>query len=304
MAKKDAVGDGEPKRLEEIKRRVIIAMFSDDWLLERLVLKGGNALDLIHRISTRASRDLDFSIQGDFANEELEEIKNRVEASLKQTLGESELEIFDITMKEVPEGLTADLSDFWGGYCVEFKVIERQKFQAHRGDLNAIRRYALNFGEGGSTKFSIDISKYEFVEGKEAHELSGYRIFVYSPAMMVCEKLRAICQQMAEYGPVVKRNRPGGARARDFVDIHTLVTCRSLAMTSKDNQVLLRHIFVAKRVPLELLNRIANYREFHAENFVAVKDTVKPGLELQSFDFYFDFVLELVAQFDLRTDWE
>lgn len=39
--------------LEKIKKLAIVAVFSDDELMERLVLKGGNALDLIHGISTR-----------------------------------------------------------------------------------------------------------------------------------------------------------------------------------------------------------------------------------------------------------
>lgn len=301
MAKKKKSGaQDEAKRLEEIKRLVVIAMFSDDVLLERLVLKGGNALDLIHRISTRASRDVDFSMQGDFAKEDLDAIKDRVETTLKQTLGEARLEVFDVKMEEVPKGLTADMADFWGGYGVEFKVIGKAKFQELRGETEAIRKQALKLGTGDSTKFSIDISKYEYTTGKESQELSGYRIFVYSPEMMVCEKLRAICQQMPEYGPIVKRNRAGGARARDFVDIHTLVTERGLEMASPANQALLRHIFVAKRVPVPLLKLVQNYREFHRENFLAVKDTVKPGALLKDFDFYFDFVLELVAR--LRRD--
>ena len=46
--------------LEHIKRLTIIAMFSDGDLMERLVLKGGNLLDIVHRVSTRASIDADF----------------------------------------------------------------------------------------------------------------------------------------------------------------------------------------------------------------------------------------------------
>jgi Nucleotidyl transferase AbiEii toxin, Type IV TA system len=297
--KKKDFADAELKRLEEIKRLVVIAMFSDDVLLELLVLKGGNALDLIHRISTRASRDLDFSMQGDFAKDDLDVIKRRVEASLTQTLGEAGLAVFDLKMEEVPKGLTPDVADFWGGYGVEFKVIERATFEELGGAIDVIRKHALKLGAGESTKFSIDISKYEYVVGKQPQELSGYRIFAYSPEMMVCEKLRAICQQMPEYGPVVKRSRAGGARARDFLDIHTLVTERTLDMASRANQELLEQIFLAKRVPLSLLKRIANTRDFHRENFLAVKDTVKPGVVLEPFDFYFDFVLKLISTFKL-----
>jgi hypothetical protein len=111
---------------------------------------------------------------------------------------------------------------------------------------------------------------------------------------MICEKLRAICQQMAEYGPVVKRNtRPGGARARDFVDIHTIMTECPLDMHSDESKLLLAHMFEAKRVPLALLDLIPNYREFHRRDFPAVLATVKAGVQLKDFDFYFDFVVEL-----------
>ncbi len=42
----------------------IIAMFSDDELMEMLVLKGGNAMALFYSEYSRASIDLDFSLCG------------------------------------------------------------------------------------------------------------------------------------------------------------------------------------------------------------------------------------------------
>ncbi len=38
-------------KLEQIKRITIIALFSDDDLMDSLVLKGGNALDMIYGIA-------------------------------------------------------------------------------------------------------------------------------------------------------------------------------------------------------------------------------------------------------------
>lgn len=64
---------------QKIKKLVIIAMFSDDALMERLVLKGGNALDIIHRVSARASVDIDLSIDGDFTSEERLTLRGRIE---------------------------------------------------------------------------------------------------------------------------------------------------------------------------------------------------------------------------------
>ena len=53
---------------ERIKRLIIIALVSDDYLMETLVLKGGNALSVAYELSSRASFDLDFSIGNDFRN--------------------------------------------------------------------------------------------------------------------------------------------------------------------------------------------------------------------------------------------
>jgi len=69
----------------ELRRLVIVAMFSDDFLLEQFVLKGGNALDLIHGIGSRTSLDVDLSIENDFENPE--EVKGRIFRSLRRRFG-------------------------------------------------------------------------------------------------------------------------------------------------------------------------------------------------------------------------
>ncbi|MBX3387757.1 MAG: nucleotidyl transferase AbiEii/AbiGii toxin family protein [Phycisphaeraceae bacterium] len=53
-----------PETLDLIKRLTIIALVSDDSLLDRLVLKGGNAIRFTHSAPVRQSLDLDFSIDG------------------------------------------------------------------------------------------------------------------------------------------------------------------------------------------------------------------------------------------------
>jgi len=275
-------------------------MFSDDELMDCLVLKGGNALDLIHRMSTRASLDVDFSMENDFPEGERESFRQRVERALRVTFREAGYEVFDLKMEDRPPGVTPELAQFWGGYCIEFKLIEKDKYDQHSANIFQLRKYAVHLGQG--QKFLIDISRFEYIAGKEAQYLDGYRIFVYSAEMIVCEKLRAICQQMPEYGPVVKRSRSGGARARDFLDIHTLITERKLDMTLEKNKELLSAIFKAKKVPLSYLDWIKNYREFHSADFPAVKDTIKAGVKLQSFDFYFNYVLDLIEQ--LKPLWD
>jgi predicted nucleotidyltransferase component of viral defense system len=51
---------------EKIRKTTIIAMFSIDDLMESLVLKGGNAVGLVLKLSQRSSIDLDFSLKEDF----------------------------------------------------------------------------------------------------------------------------------------------------------------------------------------------------------------------------------------------
>jgi Nucleotidyl transferase AbiEii toxin, Type IV TA system len=121
-------------------------------------------------------------------------------------------------MIEKPKAITEDMKDFWGGYAVEFKLATKEIYEEFGADMPTLRRRAINLGQG--PKFLIDISRYEYTADKQAVDFEGYVIYVYSPVMIICEKLRAICQQMPEYGPIIKRDRAGSARPKDFLDIY------------------------------------------------------------------------------------
>jgi predicted nucleotidyltransferase component of viral defense system len=90
-------------------------MFSDDELLKQLVLKGSNAMALVHQISARASVDLDFSLKQDFGGNP-EAVQARILKTLSETFRANEFEVFDFKMAERPKTMTADMRDFWGGY--------------------------------------------------------------------------------------------------------------------------------------------------------------------------------------------
>jgi hypothetical protein len=278
--------------LDRIKKLAVMAMFSDDDLLEELVFKGGNAMALIHKLTSRESVDLDFSLKHDFPDG-VEAMTTRISAALLRTFRPAGYEPFDLKMEEKPAQISDDMAAFWGGYAVEFKLVTSKQFAAHKDNLEQLRREALSIGRG--KKFIIEISRFEYVEDKQENELDGYRIYVYSPTMIACEKLRAICQQMEEYAPVVKRSdkRPGSQRARDFLDIHTLVDRLMLDLASPKAIDMIREMFKLKRVELSWLGNIEKYREFHRQGFPSVQATVSPGFELQSFDFYFDYVTAL-----------
>jgi len=182
------------------------------------------------------------------------------------------------------------LKDFWGGYKAEFKLISRQRFDDLAGDLARIRRNAEPVGKRGSPKLEIDFSKFEFCDAKEEYYLDDYLIYGQSPPMFVCEKLRAICQQMDEYREAVKKHR--ALRARDFVDIYVAADFFRIDFTSGDFQDILRKTFAAKKVPVRLLGSLDSVRDVHREDFESVRATVKPDFPLREYDFYFDFVLE------------
>jgi hypothetical protein len=275
--------------LEQIKRIAVIAMFADDKLMEKLTLKGGNALDLVYGISTRASIDLDLSINGILEPEE--DLKARIQKSLEETFREeAKLIVIDVNFRAVPPVISEDRKSFWGDWKIEFKLVTMDVHAQYRSNIEDLRRRAISVGKGGSTKFKIDLSNHEYCDDRLKHDFEGYSVFVYSPGMLVCEKIRAICQQMPEYADEVQSH--SSARARDFLDIHTVAEHFSIDFECDKFHDLLRKTFDAKKVPLHLVGCIQQFRDFHASDFVSVKDTVKPGVDLNEFDFYFEYLVE------------
>jgi len=274
---------------EQLKRLAIIGLFSEDQLVDRLVLKGANALSLAHGLTSRASFDLDFSMEGAFEAGELANITARIEFRLKQVFKPAGYVVFDVGLRQVPEKISPDLEDFWGGYDLEFKVISRRRYDELGGELTAIQREAIPLKPGGKARFEVDISRHEYCYGKQPVEIDQFSVYVYTPAMVVCEKIRAICQQTASYAKFVKKHST--PRARDFFDIHETVRRFDIDLLTTEHVQLLRHMFQAKRVPLELLLTIEQERDFHRQDWDAVRDTVDTKVRLRDFDVYFEFVV-------------
>jgi len=267
-----------------------MGLFSDDDLMDTLVLKGGNALDIIHGIAGRSSLDLDFSMQGQFEERDLDAVQRKVARGLETTFRERGYEAFDVKLAPRPLRMTPDMAEFWGGYRVEFKLMEASRFAGLAGDSERLRKNAIEAGPGHMRRFLVDISSHEYCENKQEAQIDGLTVYVYTPVMIAAEKLRAICQQMPEYRRTVKSSS-GAARARDFFDIYIVMTRCPVDLSSDDNGELLRNMFLAKKVPLRLLGEIENHREFHRQDFAAVEATVEASVQLRDFDFYFDFVV-------------
>lgn len=287
--KKDraTAGVATAEELEVIKRAAIVAMFADDELMDLLVLKGGNAMDIVHQANSRASVDLDFSMEEDL---DYEAVQPKIERTIRATFEQHKYYAFDVKMTPKPGKMPEDLASFWGGYLVEFKLISQKRAGEVKHDLATLRREAIRLGEG--PKFTIDISRHEYTADKKEYELDGYVIYAYPPEMIVSEKLRAICQQMPEYAEIIQRNGLGNQRARDFLDIEVLVRMFNIDLTTERVRYMVEQMFAAKRVPLALLGKIEQTRSFHAQGYEAVRATMKPGVEVKPFDEYFDFVVE------------
>jgi predicted nucleotidyltransferase component of viral defense system len=273
---------------KRIKHLTLIALFSDNDFLDMLVLKGGTALEF-YDFDYRLSIDLDFSIEEEFPKD-LAELQVKIETALKNTFQEEGYEVFDVRVIEKPKKVSHEMADFWGGYSIDFKIIGSEKYKQLSKDIQSMRREAAVIGAGNKRKIMIDISKYEYCKPKQDKQLEGYTIYIYTSTMIVCEKIRAICQQMGEYKKIV-RSSSQSARARDFYDIYLLIERYGIDLTFTENLELFKKIFAAKRVPVNLIGKIRETMEFHREDFVAVKATVGDSAGLKDFDFYFNYVV-------------
>ncbi|MFH2036871.1 MAG: nucleotidyl transferase AbiEii/AbiGii toxin family protein [Candidatus Zixiibacteriota bacterium] len=280
------------EKITRIKEIAIKAMFSDDYLMDVLVLKGGNALDIIYKIAQRSSIDLDFSMESEFPEDKRAEIEGKIETLLIHEFEENDFEVFDIIFRDKPPIITDDMKDFWGGYEITFKILDKSKKLGERDNLENRRRNAEPINHMQHKVFKIDISKYEFCTGKVNRELDDLTIFLYSPTMIAIEKLRAICQQTDEYRNQVKSHEPV-PRARDFFDIYTIIKNYNIDLYSNENITLLKNIFSAKKVDLHLLNEINRYKALHKSGFQGLLDTLKSDVKAKSFDHYFNYVIAI-----------
>ncbi len=300
------------KLIERIKQLTVIAIFSDDDLLEKLVLKGGSAIDLFHPSPGRSSLDLDFSIDGDFDGEIIN-LCDRFKKLLTDTFNPEGLVVFDVQFNACPPVVQPDFP-FWGGYVLQFKLAEREQYEEFQIKLGSMQqqkierelqklrsKQSIDVGPGQLKTFSVEFSKHEYCEAKEERDLDGYTVYVNTPLAIATEKLRAICQQIPEYREQLK-SRPGTARPRDFFDIHYISELHNLDWSEGDTTNLVQAMFAAKHVPLTLLGIIKEFRDFHKQGFPSLQETVRPDHKLEDFDFYFDYILDIVEK--LKSLWD
>lgn len=265
--------------------------------MEILSLKGGNALEIAYKLNSRASIDIDVSMEKDFDDYGLTEddVLKKIKNELSINFSEVGYSVFDEKLTPRP-GKANNRPKYWGGYLLEFKIIETEKFDENKENIDQLRRGAEVISEDQGKKIKVDISKFELTSPSEIVELDDYLVRVYTPIMIVYEKIRAICQQMKEYQEIMHTSRT--PRARDFYDIWVVIKELEIRqeVVNKENIDILKEMFELKDVPLKLLKNIQNQetKEYHELDFPTLKDTVKDSHQLQDFEYYYNYVVELV----------
>lgn len=280
---------------EEIRNTTLKAIYSQEVLLDTLVLKGGNALRL-HEITSRESQDLDFSVA-----ESIRLTKENEGKILENAISESFLEkgyfVNSFIFDDKPKKRKDSLPPFWGGYSISFSILDKEiykeKIEKYKSNPSNLNKYAESLSDG-SKKIEIDISYDEFIQEKVPMNLEGTTIFLYSPLMIVYEKIRASCQQLDDY----KLTSPK-TRARDLYDIYKTLTnpkqveLRSEILNQK-NLYIFESIFKAKDVPYSLLLKLEQKREELEEDYnVRVRPQIPNNEDDVDFDYLFEYNLEL-----------
>jgi hypothetical protein len=276
----------------QIREVALTAIASDDVLSRLLVLKGGNALALVHKIGKRTSLDLDFSMEADFENrQQLEKALTRAVTDRFDAAG---YVVFDTSLVFKPQPRSGQVPDWWGGYTFFFKLIPREEYKKFQGSIEDLRRRSTPIDDAQHRKFEIQISRSEYCRGSEKRQVGDYELLVYTPGMIACEKLRAICQQMPEYEMAGDSAR--APRARDFYDIHVLVQDAGVDFGSPDMAALVKAMFQVKHVPVGLLRNIGRDASFHELDWPKVKDAVHGPVK--EFAFYVQSVLAVVSKLE------
>jgi hypothetical protein len=128
------------KEIEKIKKLIIVALFTNDDLMEIFVLKGGNAVDLVYKVSPRSSLDIDLSIDNEF--DDLKELKLKIQNAFDKTFNSIEMVVFDLKIIEKPPVISQEFKEFWGGYNLTFKLLTKNIYDQFK-DEKAIAKASI-----------------------------------------------------------------------------------------------------------------------------------------------------------------
>lgn len=267
--------------IQDVIKECVIALFSNKFLRDSLVLKGGAALSLSEKLYNRLSKDIDFSIESGIAKPE--SFFKKAESALRSRFKKHDFEVFDFKYIKRPRKRAIQKPHTWGGWLVTFKLADKD---SRAKNIDQKRRRALMPKGHKSTNITFEISEHEYCGLTRQFKLEGVVIKAYDPALLVVEKLRAICQQHSSYPHTRSRNR-----ARDYFDIYALVKKHRSGRFFKKIKNHIKPVFDAKQVATDIIAKIfeKDFIEFQENGFEEVKNTVSNisgGIE--GFDFYVD----------------
>jgi hypothetical protein len=280
--------------IRAIKHIVIRALVSDDEIMEAIALKGGSAIEEFYNPhnKARASIDIDFSLNDEFVD--FEDIHTKVHKLLDEEFSSSPYRMLDFSFYPNPKLIKDKIRS---GYKIELKVVSQEVYVRMQEDVKRLRYYSYTIDSGKT--FKVEISSYEFCDGCDYKKFDNYDVRVYTPQMIICEKLRAICQQTPQYKMHIQSKRLSSARAKDFYDIHYLITHFNIDLNTNENRSILGSMFAKKKVPLTFLSLIHDSYDQHLLDEPSLSNTV-PAVDYKGFRFYFDFVESLVSELDLQ----
>ena len=277
---------------DDIRNTVVTSIFSNDDLLDILTLKGGNAMKLLS-LTNRESSDLDFSIaEGKKISKEVE--GKKIEKQLNQSFEEIGYKVISFKFSDKPAKRRPLTPPYWGGYQIQFSIISIDKFNnLNDKQKNNINAYAESI-ENGKKKIKIDLSFEEYTEPRIEAQLNEYTIYLYSPLMIVYEKIRASCQQLPEYKLSSEKTR-----ARDLYDIYTMLTYKKQMdlkeeVFNKENFYIIKKMFELKNVDFSLMLKLETIKEeLRIDYEMNVIPQIPENESRPDFDFLFSYNNEI-----------
>lgn len=291
---------------DEIRNTILKAIYSNEQLNENLVLKGGNALK-IHGIVERESQDLDFSLKETIRFSEEKEGKE-FKDSISEAFSDKGYFVNAFEFVSKPKKRHDNLPPYWGGYKISFTLLDANIYQdiiksQPSEKMKELNKFAIPL-EGDGKKIEIDLSYDEYVETKEDYNLDGTKIYLYSPLMIVYEKIRASCQQLDEYPLTTNKTR-----ARDLYDIYKALTNSKQMdlrdqVLSSENFYILENIFRVKEVPFNLMNKLETKKDDLKIDYEEKVLPQIPSKHQEDFEFIFEYNQKLFqALYNNYDNW-
>lgn len=274
--------------IENVIRETVAGIFSSEVLRELLVLKGGAALQIGEGIDNRLSTDIDLSVPQTVTFNPTQ-VRTEFERKLTDRFGGLGFDVIDLTLERRPKVKRAESPDIWGGWNLSFKLATRET----RNESHSVRRRRALIPLGSaSSRIEAQISENEYCAKTRIHLIDQVEVLIYTPALLIAEKVRAICQQHPDYPYRGSKNR-----SRDFFDIHAVFRKhrREPGFVDEIAEVL-DPVFAAKYVPMTILENGALFDpafiEAQEAGFQQVRDTARS--KVQAFQFYVEQLKFLV----------